>query len=94
MVDNALNNTSVTVVCVTYGTASRKYIKYEVDKSLERGNGLLAIQIHHLEDHKGNTASAGGCPDGIESNGFKFHKYSNKEALARWIEEAAKIAGK
>ena len=94
MIDDALENTSVTVVCVTYGTATRKYIKYEVDKSLERGNGLVAVQIHDLKDQNGNTCSAGGCPDGIESNGFKFYKYSNKDALARWIEDAAKKAGK
>ena len=94
MIDDALKNTSVTVVCVTYGTATRKYIKYEVDKSLERGNGLVAVQIHDLKDQNGNTCSAGGCPDGIESNGFKFYKYSNKDALARWIEDAAKKAGK
>jgi Thoeris protein ThsB, TIR-like domain len=94
MIDNALKNTSVTVVCVTYGTASRKYIKYEVDKSLDRGNGLVAVQIHDLKDQNGNTCSAGACPAGIEENGFKYYKFSNKERLAAWIEEAAKKAGK
>ena len=94
MIDEALKNTSVTVVFVTYGTASRKYIKYEVDKSLERGNGLIAVQIHHLKDQNGDACGAGACPDDIESNGYKFYKYSDKEALARWIEAAAKKAGK
>ena len=94
MIDDALKNTSVTVVCVTYGTSVRKYIDYEIDKSLERGNGLVAIQIHHLKDQNGETGSPGAIPSKIEANGFKGYKYSNKEALARWIEEAAKLAGK
>ncbi len=94
LIDNGLENTSVTLVCVTYGTAERKYIKYEIDKSLERGNGLVAVQIHHLKDQDGNTASAGAIPAAIEANGFKSYKYTNADALARWIEEAATLAGK
>jgi hypothetical protein len=94
MIDKALVNTSVTLVCVTYGTAERKYINYEIDKSLERGNGLLAVQIHHLKDQYGNTGSAGKIPSQIEANGLKAYKYTNAEALAKWIEEAAKLAGK
>ncbi len=92
MIDKALENTTVTVVCVTYGTANRKYINYEIDKSLEGGNGLVAVQIHHLKDQNGNTGSAGAIPSQIENNGFKAYKYTNKEALAKWIEEAYELA--
>lgn len=94
MIDNGLKNTSVTVVCVTYGTTNRKYIDYEIDQSLARGNGLVAVQIHHLKDQNGDTGSPGAIPPQIESNGFKAYKYTNKESLARWIEEAARLAGK
>jgi hypothetical protein len=94
MIDKALQNTTVTVVLVTYGTTSRKYINYEIDKSLERGNGLVAVQVHHLKDQNGEAGSPGAIPSKIETNGFKAYKYSNKEALARWIEEAATLAGK
>ena len=94
MIDAALKNTSVTVVCVTYGTAQRKYINYEIDQSLIKGNGLVAVQIHHLKDQDGNTGSAGAIPSQIEANGFKAYTYSSMEKLQKWIEEAAKIAGK
>ena len=94
MIDRGLENTSVTVVCVTYGTTSRKYINYEIDKSLERGNGLVAVQIHHLKDQNGQTGSPGAIPPQIEANGFKAYKYTDKEALAYWIEEAAQKAGR
>ena len=94
MIDEGLKNTSVTVVFIVYGTAGRKWIEYEIDKSLGRGNGLVGVQIHLLKYLDGSTATAGAIPSKIERNGFKAYKYTNKDALARWIEEAAKIAGK
>jgi len=94
MIDKALENTTVTVVFVTLGTTQRKYINYEIDQSLERGNGLVAVQIHHLKDQNGETGSPGAIPSQIEANGFKAYKYTSAEALAKWIEEAATLAGK
>tara|TARA_B110000037_G_C16666010_1_gene320616 strand:+ start:104 stop:481 length:378 start_codon:yes stop_codon:yes gene_type:complete len=94
MIDKGLENTSVTVVLITQGAANREYINYEIDQSLARGNGLVAVQIHHLNDPNVAGNSPGDIPSQIESNGFKAYKYTNKEALARWIEEAAKIAEK
>ena len=94
MIDKGLQNTSVTVVCVTYDTVNRKYINYEIDQSLARGNGLVAIHIHHLKDQNGRMGSLGVVPSQIRANGFKAYKYTNKDALARWVEEAAKLAGK
>lgn len=81
------------MVLVTYGTAQRKYINYEIDQSLERGNGLVAVQIHHLKDQNGETGRPVRFPQ-IEAKGYKVYKYTNAEALAKWIEEAAKLAGK
>ena len=94
MIDTALQDTTVTVVCVTHGTTDRKYLDYEIDQSLARGNGLVAVQIHHLKDQNGETGPAGDIPSKILSNWFKTYKYINTDALARWIEEAAKLAGK
>lgn len=94
LIDKALVNTSVTVVFVTFGTAQRKFINYEIDESLNRGNGLVAVQIHHLKDQNLATSSAGSIPAQIEANGFRAYKYTTKDALARWIEEAAVLAGR
>ena len=94
MIDDGLKGTSVTVVCITYGTSTRKWINYEIDKSLEGDNGLLGIQIHHLKDPINADDRVGADPSQIEANGFKIYKYTNREALARHIEEAAKLAGR
>ena len=48
MINKGLKDTSVTVICITYGISTRNWINYEIDKSLEKDNGLLGIQLHHL----------------------------------------------
>ena len=94
MIDDGLKGTSVTVVCITYGISTRKWINYEIGKSLEGDRGLLGIQIHHLEDPISPDDRVGAAPSQIKANGFKVYKYTNRDALARHIEEAARLAGR
>jgi hypothetical protein len=94
LIDDGLQNTSVTVVCIGAKTAGRKYINYEIAQSLARGNGIVGIQIHHLKDQAGNTDSAGETPAKLTAAGAKVYKYVDKDKLAQWIEDAAKAAGK
>lgn len=82
-----LKNTSVTVVCVTDDTDNRDYINYEIDQSLAKGNGLVAVQIHHLKDSNGQIGSPDTIPSKIASNGFKAYKYTNKEDLASGLKK-------
>lgn len=94
LIDKGLENTTVTVVCVGSQTAGRKYINYEIEKSIARGNGIVAVQIHHLKDKDGNVDPPGAIPQKITSGGYKAYKYVDHANLAKWIEEAAKAAGK
>ncbi len=94
LINEGLKNTTVTVVCVGSKTAGRKYINYEIEQSIARGNGVVAVQIHHMKDSTGNIDSAGAIPAKIESNGYKAYKYVDHEKLGEWIEDAAKAAGK
>jgi hypothetical protein len=75
-------------------TAGRTYINYEINQSIARGNGIVAVQIHHLQDKDGNTDPAGAIPASIGSSGYKAYKYADYETLGNWIEDAAKAAGK
>lgn len=93
MIDDGLRNTSVTVVLVTHGTSIRKFINYEIDQSLARGNGLVAVQIHQLKDQGGSTGVPGAIPPQIARYGFEAYKYTTPARLAEWIEQAAVIAG-
>jgi hypothetical protein len=94
LIDEGLKNTSVTVVFIGANTAGRKYINYEIEKSIARGNGLVGIQIHHLKDEDGNTDAAGKTPGKLTAAGANVYKYADKEKLAARIEEAASAVGK
>lgn len=94
LIDKGLENTSTTVVCIGSQTAGRKYIDYEIERSIARGNGIVGIQIHELKDKDGKSDTAGATPTKLDKNGYKVYKYVDHEKLANRIEEAAKAAGK
>lgn len=88
-----LKGTSVTVVLVGLHTCSSKYVKYEIEQSIEKGNGLLGIDISKIKDLNGKTTDrCGKIP-----KGYPFYLWNNDEGyknLGDWIEKAAKKAGK
>src|SRR5215211_3716874 len=49
-INNQLEGTSVTVVLIGAETSTRPYVRYELRKSWEKGNGILGIYIHQLQD--------------------------------------------
>lgn len=62
MIDNALIGTSVTVVLIGAETWRREYVNYEIERSLERGNGLLGININNIKDQNGYVSYRGIIP--------------------------------
>ena len=92
-IDNQLEGTSVTVVLVGEKTCSSRWVKYEIDKSIERGNGLLGIDISKIKDLKGNTSErCGRIPKGYDF--YLWNTDKGYEKMGEWIEKAAKDAGK
>ena len=103
-----LHGTSVTVVLIGAKTAERKWIKYEIDESLKRGNGLLGIYIHNCPLFDNSCDPKGANPfdnlyitkDGVRrrlSEIYKTYDWINDDGrsnLGSWIEAAAKQAGK
>ena len=47
-----MNGTSVTCVLIGSQTANSRWVKYEIEKSIEKGNGLLGVYIHNVKDMK------------------------------------------
>lgn len=94
MIDDALVNTSVTVVCIGGATAGRTYIDYEIEKSIARGNAIIGLQIAHLKNSSGTADPQGVTPPKLVSAGAKVYKYSDHASLKKWIEDAATAAGK
>jgi len=92
-IDNQLNGTSVTVVLVGQNTCNSRWVIYEIQKSIEIGNGLLGIDISKIKDLQGNTSDrCGQIP-----KGYDFYLWNNDEGyknMGDWIEKAAKAAGR
>jgi hypothetical protein len=93
MIDSALDNTTITVVCLGRWTANRKFIDYEIKRSLDRGNALMGVLIHHLRDNGGRVDDKGDIPALLSTTGSSVYDYAGPAELANQIEEAARLAG-
>jgi len=61
-INSQLEGTSVTVVLIGAETYMRRWVRYEIIKSFDKGNGLLGIYIHKIKNKDGNTDSKGENP--------------------------------
>jgi len=61
-IDSQLQKRSCTIVLIGEGTANRKWINYEIKRSLEMKKGIFGIYIHNLKDHNKNKSSKGNNP--------------------------------
>lgn len=107
-IDKQLEGTSVTVVLIGTETSNRDYVKYELEQSWKKGNGILGIYIHNCKDQESKTCKNGDNHFGpifTSPNDEKKYFYErfttydwvNDDGynnLGSWIEKAAKEAGK
>lgn len=107
-INKQLEGTSVTVVLIGSETSNRPYVKYELQNSYEKGNGMLGIYIHNLKDKDGRTSIKGSNhfgEIGKDSNGqsvyfsiaypcYDWMDDDGYENMGQWIEAAAKKAGR
>lgn len=89
-------------------TADRKYVKYEIQKSAEKGNGFVGIYIHDLENRDKEKDEKGTNPLTMfyyEKDGKKIYlsdiyksyywkKDNGYKNFGKWVENAAKQAGR
>lgn len=109
MIDNGLKGTSVTVFLLGSETAGRPWVRYELLKSCEIGNGLLAVHIHQIKNFKGFPSFKGANifdqfqTDTVPgrttllSSIYKTYDWisdSGYDNFGKWVEQAAKDAGR
>lgn len=91
-IDAQLKGTTVTAVLVGAETCASRWVKYEIEQSIKRGNGLLGIDISKIKDFNGKTSErCGKIPVG-----YDFYLWNNDDGynkLGDWVEKAAKAAG-
>ncbi len=92
-IDRQLQGTSITVVLVGEYTCSSRWVKYEIEKSIEIGNGLLGIDISKIEDLQKNTSErCGEIPKDYPF--YLWKKDDGYKNIGGWIEKAARQAGR
>jgi hypothetical protein len=57
-----LKNTSVTCVLAGTDTWSRRWVRYEIARSIIKGNGLLTVYIHGVRNKNEETSTKGEDP--------------------------------
>lgn len=92
LIDDGLLNTSVTVVLIGRFTAARDYVRYEIEQSAARGNGLLGVHIENIGNSKGETDPTGSNPLPTGIPVYWWYADEGYTNLGSWIEAAAKVA--
>lgn len=107
-IDRQLDGTSVTVVLIGAETSTRKYVDYEIERSHERGNGMLGIYIHNMRDEDRRIDIKGANPfdirwatiDGRQvpfSRLYRTYDWVTDrgyENFGAWVEKAAEEANR
>lgn len=75
-INSQLNGTSVTVVLIGYGTHTRPYVLYEIEKSLKEKKGLLGIRIHGIKAPQKGTDLQGKNP-------FEYYEVNDERAFKK-----------
>jgi len=93
LIDKGLEGTSVTAVLIGAQTAYREYVEYEISQSWKRGNGVLGIHIHNINDFLLRRPDVPG-PDPFVLQGYTGIRtydwvlndgYNN---IGKWVEDA------
>lgn len=59
-INSQMFGTSATIVLIGEETLKRRFVQYEIQKSLEKGNAIIGVYVHRLSDLSGRTSYA--CP--------------------------------
>jgi hypothetical protein len=87
-IDNQMKGSSVTVVLLGKETGSRRWVKYEIQRSVELGKGLIGIDISKIKNHAGETDDRGPSPLPAGTLIYKWNNEEGRKNLGRWIDEA------
>jgi len=97
-IDRNLDGTSVTVVCVGEQTCERPWVREEVQRSIDRGNGIIFVKIHNLKDQAGETCREGEMNFGdIDVSNYPVYDWVEDEGyenIGDWVEASAVATGR
>ena len=88
LINNALNNTSTTVVLIGSQTYARRWVRYEIMRSMFKGNNFFGVHINSIPDKFKKTKSSG--PNPFDFLGYKYsddgkYLYLHEGKNGKWI---------
>lgn len=93
-INEQLQNTSVTVVLIGAETSARYWVRYEIEQSIKLGKGLLGVRIHAIKDSSGSSDLEGLNPLASCYQVYDWFPDNGYANLGKWIEDAARAAGR
>lgn len=82
LIDNGLDGTSVTTVLIGSHTYSRRWVRYEIIKSLARGNKVLGVHINSIKCKNGQTKNHGNNP--FQYLGIQYSANGDRVEFYEW----------
>jgi len=83
-IDDALKGSSVTVVLIGAETSGRKWVRYEIEESIEKGNNIVGVRIHQLRNKDGQTNRPGSLDFGLVDG---EHTFSEIFPVYDWVDD-------
>ena len=88
LINKEIQNTTVTAVLIGSETYSRRWVRYELIKSMARNNKILGVHINRIEDKNQKKKRLG--PNPFDSLGYQYSENGKKLFLyehknGRWV---------
>ena len=89
LINSEIKNTTVTVVLIGSETYSRRWVRYEIIKSMAKGNKILGVHINGIRGKNGRTKVLGPNPFDYlgyqySDDGKKLYPYEYKKG--KWVQ--------
>jgi hypothetical protein len=82
LINGELQNTSVTAVLIGTDTWARRWVRYEILKSIERGNRVLGVHINAIKGKDQLTKLAG--PNPFDALGLEISEDGTRARPTEW----------
>ena len=82
LINSELKYTTVTTVLIGSGTYARRWVRYEIAKSMAKGNKLLGVHINGIKGKNGKTKSLG--PNPFDYLAYQCSNDGKKLSICEW----------
>ncbi len=93
-IDDQMHGASVTAVLIGSKTHKSSWVHYEICQSKKLGMGIFGIRINNILDKDRKISPTGPRPCAFTGRVYEWFFDDGRKNIPRWIEAAAKAAGR